>query len=578
MPPQLYIYKLEYLRDKLLPPPELGHWVDISRLRRWLDHCNNHHSAHCQFSSESKQIFKHRPLRLIDLKRMCLVPSKPRQRYVALSYVWGVGTAFKTLKQNIHRLQHENSFQSRHASTELPTTIRDVMELTRQIGEQFLWVDSLCIVQDDDRERRDQLDCMGSIYANAYVTIVAAGGTAFSGLRGIKDATPPMARAPEVPHYLRHSQARWLHLTLQKSHRKLQASAWNHRAWTFQEQIFSRRLLVFDNTSVAWECHCAVWIEGMEANEGQCQNNREMVAQGFSFGIQPSLRDYARHVAEFNRRELSYPEDALDAFGGILTTLSSTAFVGGFICGLPAMFFDAALLWYSESPLERRQARRPDANTRSTSTSPLPPSWAWAAWGGTVSFPGYEHKHNVASAQDVSVRPLVQWDYRANDKEQWQSIRSASSGEPQRIHAGLDQPEVLVVRSSASNSQGHNNEEDDVGPPSSIRGVGSHLLLARPWRTFFRVMEIVGGVQVLLTDGLDNCAGMLSSCEALNNDENTLLCEVVAVSESFVNGNDVYNAIWIEWEDGIAYRKGVGRILKSAWEAEKSERINLILG
>lgn len=65
---------------------------------------------------------------------------------------------------------------------------------------------------------------MGSNYAKAYVAIVAAGETAFSGLRGIKDATPPMERTPEVPHYLRHIQALWLHLTLQKAHRKLPQS------------------------------------------------------------------------------------------------------------------------------------------------------------------------------------------------------------------------------------------------------------------------------------------------------------------------------------------------------------------
>lgn len=196
-------------------------------------------------------------------------------------------------------------------------------------------------------------------------------------------------------------------------------------------------MLIFDNTSVAWEYYCAVWIEGMEANEGQFQNNDVMAGQGFSFGIQLCLQDYERHIAEFNRRELSYPEDALDAFGGILATLSSTAFVGGFIYGLLAMFFDAALLWYSESPLERRQARRPDAN-RSISTSPLPPSWAWAAWVGTVSFSGYEHKRNVASAQRVRIRPLALWNYKANDKKHWQSIRPASSEESPRIHAGQD--------------------------------------------------------------------------------------------------------------------------------------------
>lgn len=509
---------------------------------------------------------------------MCLVPSESTHRYVALSYVWGVGTAFKTLKRNIHRLQDKDSLQSHDVATVLPTTIRDVIELTRQIGEQFLWVDSLCIVQDDERERHDQLDRMGSIYANAYVTIVAAGGTAFSGLRGIKDATPPMERVPEIPHHLRYSRLRFLHHVIKQSHRKLQASTWNHRAWTFQEQIFSRRLLVFDNTSVIWECHCAVWLEGMEAEEGQCQNNKDMVAQGFSFSVEPSIRDYARHVTEFNRRELSYPEDALDAFGGILATLS-TAFVGGFICGLPAMFFDAALLWYGESPLERRHARRLDDDTGGAGTDPMPPSWAWAAWGGAITFPGCED--NVPGDQDDKIRPLVQWSYRACDQEHWESIRTAQGEEEQQIHEGLDQSEVLVVRSSADDSREHDTEEDCVKPPSSTRGITSYVLFARPRRAFFRVMEVIGEVQLLLTDGLDGCAGMLSSCEALTKDKKSLdqlLCEVVVVSESFVNGTDVYNAIWIEWEDGIAYRKGVGRILKSAWEAAKPEKINLILG
>lgn len=509
---------------------------------------------------------------------MCLVPSEPTHRYVALSYVWGVGTAFRTLKRNIHRLQDKDSLQSHDVITVLPTTIRDVIELTRRIGEQFLWIDSLCIVQDDEGERHDQLDRMGSIYANAYVTIVAAGGTAFSGLRGIKDATAPMERATEVPHHLRYSQTRYLHLVIRQSHRKLQASTWNHRAWTFQEQIFSRRLLVFDNTSVTWECHCAVWLEGMEAEEGQCQNNKDMVAQGFSFAVEPSLRDYARHVAEFNRRRLSYPEDALDAFGGVLATLS-TAFVGGFICGLPAMFFDAALLWYSESPLERRLARRLDDDTEGASTGPMPPSWAWAAWGGKIAFPSCED--NIPGAQDDKIRPLVQWSCRECDQEHWESIGAAQSEEPQQIHDGLGQAEVLAAGSSAGDSRGRDNKEYRITPPSATRGITSHLLFARPWRAFFRIMEAIGEVQLLLTDGLDGCAGMLSSCEALTKDKkclDQLLCEVVVVSESLVNGTDVYNAIWIEWQGGVAYRKGVGRILKSAWEAAKPEQINLVFG
>ena len=63
----------------------------------------------------------------------------------------------------------------------LPRTIRDAITFTEYVGEQYLWVDALCIVQDEDEEKRDHFRHMGSIYANAYFTLVAAEGTAFSG-------------------------------------------------------------------------------------------------------------------------------------------------------------------------------------------------------------------------------------------------------------------------------------------------------------------------------------------------------------------------------------------------------------
>ncbi len=80
-------------------------------------------------------------------------------------------------------------------------------------------------------------------------------------------------------------------------------------------------------------------------------------------------------------------------------------------------------------------------------------------------------------------------------------------------------------------------------------------------------MELFGDVQVLLSDGTDGCAGMLTSCELLDKKVTIpgQLCEVVLVSESSVEGEAVYNVIWIEWEENLAHRKGVGRVLKSAW-------------
>ena len=508
----------------------------------------------------------HRPRWLIDVHRLCLIQAEAGQRYVALSYVWGTGRSFQTLRQNLDRLQQEGSLNESislvadKASDDgvdstldptLPKTIQDVITLTRQLGESFLWVDSVCIVQDNYEEKEEHLSCMGSIYANACLTIAATGGTAFSGLRGIENVTPPMERTRIAARYARDKES--LHQKIQHHHHELKASVWNHRAWTFQEQIFSRRLLVFGEREVSWECHCTVWFEGMDVVEEKCQNNTEVVAQGFSFAVPVNLWDYACHVDQYNRRALTYPEDALDAFGGILTTLS-TVFTGGFICGLPRMFFDAALLWYNKSPLERRRAVRDQ-------TRAMPPTWAWAAWGGATSF------RDHAKTPD-SIEPLVRWRYRAHSQDQWQTIVPDDS-QQKSVTQTAGEPEACTIAESTRNDQGNGDRQ----APSMPRKLNSHYsLFSRPLRSFFRVGEVYGSVQVLLAKS----AGMLTSCEALSADVRKQLCEVVAISA--VSGSAIYNVLWIEWDDdGIAHRKGAGWVTNSAWSGQKSERIDLIL-
>ena len=142
----------------------------------------------------------------------------------------------------------------------------------------------------------------------------------------------------------------------------------------------------------------------------------------------------------------------------------------------------------------------------------------------------------------------------------------------------MDQLGASVTAGIAAGSE-HDNE-GDLKNPSFFEESRSHLLFARPLRSFFRVMEFYRDVQALLVGESGPGVGMLTSCEALGcrTKAGDLLCEVVAISELSGNGSEVYNVIWIEWKGGIAYRKGVGWISKSAWAAQKSERIDLILG
>ena len=550
----------------------------MREVRLWLDHCDKHHTDHCHFSPRSEEIFVHRPRWLIDVTRRCLVPAESGHRYVALSYVWGEGVPFKTVRKNLDHLLQEGSLELNEApirpevdtsagatvhekSTDiatLPRTVRDVIIGTRLIGEKFLWVDSLCIVQDDDEDKQEHLSHMGSIYANAYVTIVAAGGTAFAGLSGIEHVTRPMDRAVAVPPYLRNEWS--LHSKIMEHHRAIQKSPWNHRAWTFQEQIFSRRLLIFGAADVSWECHCAVWFEGMQPVEGKCQKNDDIIAQGFAFAIPPNMDDYARHVAQYNRRALTYPEDALDAFGGVLTTLA-TAFTGGFIYGLPVMFFDAALLWYNEAPLERRRPRRQDSASR------MPPTWSWAAWSGGISYS--DHK------SCESVQSLVEWQYRADANESLRTIPTTKiSSDIQAEMARL-----AINPSAKANGGSEDSEKTAQGSSNSVSSNG-HLLFTRTRRSFFTAIEFYGDVQILLAGKSGDRVGMLTSLQKLETGikPGDTRYELVALSEISANGDIAVNVLWIKWIDGVAYREGVGRILKAAWDEQGPELVDLVLG
>jgi hypothetical protein len=76
----------------------------------------------------------------------------------------------------------------------------------------------------------------------------------------------------------------------------------------------------------------------MHLKAAKCKDRTDTVASGFYVSQTPDFLDYAHHVKQYNRRELTYPEDGLDGISGVLSVLG-TVFEGGFIAGLLVMFF-----------------------------------------------------------------------------------------------------------------------------------------------------------------------------------------------------------------------------------------------
>lgn len=247
-------------------------WIDISIIRSWLRTCDRVHGSHCQSADHLAQNPWQRPAWLIDVQRCCLVPGWSKSvRYFALSYVWGHTASTSATAENIPDLQGQNALKSKAVS--LPRTIEDAISLVRALDGQYLWVDRLCIVQDGP-EKEAQLSHMAAIYANSYATIVAAqGANAAHGLRGIRDISEPrnLSRHGQDTHIrvLRYNRpSAWASVDpswddlksndeiLEEQARHLMQSEWYSRGWTFQEQLFSRRKIVFQGQTVNWECHC----------------------------------------------------------------------------------------------------------------------------------------------------------------------------------------------------------------------------------------------------------------------------------------------------------------------------------
>lgn len=150
-----------------------GSRIDSELVRNFIAACCGEHEGHrvtngCGYIKQSDM-----NLLLVDVVDGCIVRSKQHCRYLALSYVWGQCKVFHLTKQNFDDLHIPGSLDK----ADLPNVMEDAIELVKQLGERYLWIDALCIVQDDTENTMFYVDRMDKVYSQALLTIVAASGT-----------------------------------------------------------------------------------------------------------------------------------------------------------------------------------------------------------------------------------------------------------------------------------------------------------------------------------------------------------------------------------------------------------------
>ncbi|XXH05711.1 hypothetical protein Hte_012146 [Hypoxylon texense] len=285
----------------------------------------------CLLIKEQQRAFlKRSPIRLIDVEeRKIIHTTQQEQEYLALSYVWGETTEGSLTSATVEEFSSSQGLPD--DPDVIPRTILDAIRLTRDIGFRYLWVDSLCILQDNDRDKLHHLPHMDSIYSCANLVIIAAAGdNAHEGLPGV-------VRSRDAWHHSENVDGVPLITCRPLLREVLEQTEWNRRGWTFQEAILARRTLVFTKHQAYWNCRVDCWREDMTCTMAMvptAMNDRNSLwAKTYFQGSCPT-RIYCDHVERFSSREFKESRDALWAFAGVLRLMASH-FPRGFIWGLP---------------------------------------------------------------------------------------------------------------------------------------------------------------------------------------------------------------------------------------------------
>jgi hypothetical protein len=166
--------------------------------------------------------------------------------------MWGTD-ASKQLRLTTSTLPR---FQTAIALEELPDIFKEAIRITRYLGFRFLWIDSLCIVQDSESDWTAEANMMSTVYNNAVCTIAFLFPPQVGFMQSREDPralTPCIAREPTESKrgiYVVPTKQNNL-WSLRSRHGNWPLSS---RAWTFQEQILSPRTILYGNHTIMWEC------------------------------------------------------------------------------------------------------------------------------------------------------------------------------------------------------------------------------------------------------------------------------------------------------------------------------------
>ena len=331
--------------------------------------------------------------------------------YIALSHCWGKERLLTTTKDTFDDRCKQIPLSS------LPKTFQDAVLVVRKFNVRYLWIDSLCIIQDSTEDWSAESKTMCRIYQDCLFTIAAghAEGSRFGCfVQRDGDLHRPL-ELPIRPHFLKQEPYRcWFEPIVPTVSVNTPDLPLHTRAWVLQEQVLSPRTLLFDTDEIHWQCMA---MHGSERSpQGGIARHLPFMHELRSYvgGITSEDDDVKKRflwshtfrtaVHEYSCRSLTQWSDKLIAIYGVADALRNV-FGGEYICGLWKEDFLKGLLWYvpvQPSEIDRLRnhpayksypACRVEGYTN--------PSWSWASAESAIVYYEIPNGH-LASLNIIS--------------------------------------------------------------------------------------------------------------------------------------------------------------------------------
>jgi hypothetical protein len=342
------------------------------------------------------------PFRVLELSRVengvisvrLAQGAKRKDLYACLSHRWGASTLLcRTTRESLDG--HLISVPW----IKLPKTFQEAITVTVYLGLKYLWIDSLCIIQDDADDWKIQAAQMCNIYQGSYITIAASSSNDSSdGLFRKVPTIPVKTHDSRNRTYIRHNPIHPSYSIEQTPHHEHNFPLLS-RGWVYQERLLSPRVVHFSHYELDFDCTnpYSVCECGNSRISFRKHQHNETLKESDLGAVMQHWHDIVR---EYSALQLSFQSDRLPAIAGIARQYGTAhkSRLGRYVAGLWEHTLAHDMIWLFHAGYH---SQRPD--------SYCGPSWSWASTTGCVMTNAYSRARDDLEIEDFHI-DLDGWD------------------------------------------------------------------------------------------------------------------------------------------------------------------------